>query len=529
MVQVDKPKSFIAMMFDRLNLYQFITSCQNKPGACFFFGTIFFLMISSYTSNFNGATCGYVKNDKGTVGLAEVAVRLNVLKVNEQYDAATLKFPVLVFKYTDRENFTNIPTLDVFRKYYESDDIEFGDYLINSDHKFRLDVAEGKTLNEDELYNDYLMLYNSTLKGKPHMRASFNVTRSGLYCAYVATPPLHGAKKTIKLGIGFKNSFGKFSYYAQLLSSQLKYFFITTSLILTCICYDHHRFTKQGVSVNFDSISRIFGMVMSYFAAKIIFNIISVICLYSSNEFSDFSLKMNYISNVSLLFITYDSILRAALGYGTISAINFETFVPVNLSASVLLSFFLSFIEMVLVDPFDNSSSSILYSSWFKDILFISAQLLPTVWKVVIVACFNRTKKIMILKGQTRYLNPLQQSILFVIVSPIICAGITSKMFNTNFKKVLLFHPLYDIPATIMKLRVVYFDVLNTSVSEVGKLDPNLNLASIWSEALNIYANVIFIYFTWFKDNKGSLFVIEDVEAKYEPLDVKEKEKEENE
>ncbi|KAK6462728.1 hypothetical protein DFJ63DRAFT_313857 [Scheffersomyces coipomensis] len=525
--------------FDRLKVYNFVTSFRFKF-------TVYFLLVASliigsvvYTTSFNGATCAYVKIEEGAASLAEVAVRLNVLEVNENYDATTLKFPVLIFKHSDRENFTNIPTLDDFRKYYESDDIEFGDDLIDSDHKFRLDVAEGKTLNEDELYNDYLMLYNSTLKGKPHMRASFKVKRSGLYCAYIATPAIDGPKRALLLGIAFKNSFGDLSYYAHLLSSQMKYFFGIGIVIAVYFQFYTLRFRNERDSYfSSKSISSVSLSIIRLFTLKAFLDIFQLIGLNTSNhEILSISLLSIFVMyNTILEIYIYSGVLDVALGYGTIVAINnkshFNEPIVMKYTALTSITIFVTLSGMVNYggpNLFSNSYSARFFSNKTMDLLFISAQLLPIVWKVLILASFRRTKKAMLNNNDIQYLKPLKHSLAFLIVSPIIFTALTSFVFNTSFIQVLLFNPLYDIPATIMRLRVVYFDLVNTSVSEVIRFDPNLNLASMWSQYLTFYANAIFLFVMWVKNNKGLLYVVEDVEAKYEPLDGDVKEEEENE
>ncbi|KAK6462727.1 hypothetical protein DFJ63DRAFT_313856 [Scheffersomyces coipomensis] len=523
--------------FDRAKLYQAVTSFQFKFIVFYCLG-IFLIYPSFTTTNFNGATCAYVKNEEGAVGLAEVAVRLNVLKVNEQYDASTLKFPVLLFKYTDRENFTNIPTLDDFRKYYESEDIEFGDDLINSDHKFRLDVAEGKTLNEAGLYNDYIMLYNSSFKGEPHMRAGFKVKRSGLYCAYIATPAIDDPSKGLMLGIAFNNSFGELSYYAHLLSSQMKYFVAIGSVLAVYFQFYTLRFRNEGDSYfSSKSISSVSLSVTRLFSLKVLFEILPLIGFNTSNHeiVSSIFLAIGIIYNALFNIYIYSGILNVALGYGVITAINLKHVLKDPMVqkyiALIVVTIFVTFSGVLNYggpNIFNNSYSARLFSNKMTDLLFISAQLLPIVWKVLILASFRRTKKTMI-NNDTQYLKPFKHSLAFLIVSPIIFTALTSFVFNASFIQVLLFNPLYDIPATIMRFRLVYFDVVNTGVSEVTKFDPNLNLASMWSQYLTFYANAIFLFVMWVKNNKGLLYVVEDVEAKYEPLDGDVKEEEENE
>ncbi|KAK6462726.1 hypothetical protein DFJ63DRAFT_313855 [Scheffersomyces coipomensis] len=518
--------------FYRAKFYQLVASFEFKVLACLFLGYLLINGISIYTSSFNGATCAYVKNDESATGLAEIAVRLNVLNVNENYDATTLKFPVLLFKYTDRENFTNIPTLDEFRKYYKSDDIEFGDDLIDSDHKFRLDVAKGKTLNEEELYNDYVMLYNSSFKGEPHMRASFKVKRSGLYCAYIATPAIDGPKRIIKLGIAFKNSFGDLSYYSHLLSSQMKYFVAIGSVLAVYFQFYTQRFRNQRDS---EAGSKLIPVtIIRLVTMKVFLDMFSLICFYASNYENIFNALFDLVShwNSILNLLTYCFIYSIVSVYGPLCAITtkFDFNDPVPRIWGILSALGVLLTEEFR-DTFKNSYTARLFSDKETDLLFISSQLVPIVWKVFIVASFRRTKKAMLINNDTQYLKPLKHSLAFLIISPIIFTALTSFVFKTSFMQVLLFNPLYDIPATIKSFKVVYFDLVNTSVTEVAKLDPNLNLASIWSKQLTIYANAIFLFFMWIKNNKGLSYVVEDFEAKYEPLDgdVNESEEEEAE
>ncbi|KAK6462725.1 hypothetical protein DFJ63DRAFT_338640 [Scheffersomyces coipomensis] len=526
--------------FDRAKFYQLVASFEFKVFVCMFLGSILVDTVSEYTTSFNGATCGYVKNDEGAAGLAEVAVRLNLLKVGEQYDASSLKFPVLLFKYTDRENFTNIPTLDEFRKYYTTDGPKFGNKLIDSDNnKFRLDVAEGKSLNIDDLYNDYIMLYDSGLKWEPHMRASFNVKRSGLYCAYIGSPNVDGPDRAIMLGIGFKNSFGDLNYYAHLLSSQMKYFVVIGSVMAFYLHYYSQRFINQGDSCfSFRSISSISLCIKRLFTGIVLLNIFSLISFnIPSSEFIKTVLLGTVFSSSKMLEISiYATILNFALGYGIITAINSKLHMkePSIKRYSLLtqLGMFLIIKGMSsanFLNAFNNSYSARLFSNKVIDLFFAVFQLLPVVWIGLILSNFKITNMTMVNTRDIQYLKPFNLSLICLNVSPVISATVTSFLFKTSFMQVLLFNPLFDIPASITSFKVVYFDLINTSVTEVAKLDPNLNLASIWSQQLTIYVNVIFLFFMWIKDNKGLLYVIEDAEAKYEPLDSDIKEAEQKE
>ncbi|KAK6462722.1 hypothetical protein DFJ63DRAFT_313851 [Scheffersomyces coipomensis] len=469
-----------------------------------FIGQLVLRAVNWYVpTEFNGATCAYIKNDdtkSKKVGNINIAVEYLTLK--DKSDSLELDLPVLIFKYTDRTNFTNIPTLDEFRKHYHTPDVKFNEDLINfNDNKFNLHLVEDEILNENHILNDHLH-YNPQLTQTSVI--NFKVKRSGLYCAYVAVPP---NAKNVELSTHFENSYGQLSYYQYLHSNLLIYFTIVGGIITIYLNLYIQKFKTKGEGIlDRKSISSISNSIVYLFTWKVLFDFILIFALNYLNDSSENNSNSLSIYGGSLDNLITNAIVLSAWGYGIITNKTDDT--KDRLHSLVMVSSMLLVITAFVADDYVNFPAhftSKQYLELIYSLSFAIKELIPALSIILIPIGFYKTQKAMVDKKDTQYLNPLKYSLLFLLISPFIVTSITSLIFNVDYIQLWLFNSTYDLVSSINSLKIVFFDVLDPTVSEISRLDPNLNLASIWSQYLTLYANVIFLFFIWVKDNKGLL------------------------
>ncbi|KAK6461118.1 hypothetical protein DFJ63DRAFT_216851 [Scheffersomyces coipomensis] len=500
---------------------------------------------ASPNTNFNvqGASCNLVKKISNSRSDAYISLYVDSISVLDQSVLATLKFPILIFKYTDIKNFTNLPIYSEYSTLYKSDKAQLYQDLIDFEaNKFILKPSgNGNTeFNEHDIYNDYITLDNKTPEeekkdGEPdnfdHIDIYFPIERSGLYCIYIA-PPIDKSITDMSVPIQFQNSYGYLSYVFYLVYTQTKYIILISCVMFGYLLNYILQFKIDSQFNNMNSISLISRVLIFYTLLPFIFlNFLKLLTYYLQNSFSNYYI-LNWLANFTVfLDQAYQIVIRFfillfSMGYGVIyyhngNSKNYRmmpekaiskafTMLIINL---VLLALF-TFIDVnsFVSSPYKfqqpssvgKGSNNYKFIAVFHSILSFVVGIYPFAWVILSVINYFKTKKIISKfpinstansNTSEKIMTAFKRSILVIFILPLVAGLLTGFYLVYSIVKSI---PLPSNPNDKIEMENYQTQLIEASLSNSSNL-----LFIIWSQTLEYFLMIGLMYAIWIRDNTG--------------------------
>lgn len=440
----------------------------------------------------------------------------------KKISSSDAKIPLLIFRYSQIEEFNGIPPWEVFNHRQE----EFADKIIGSDGGF---LAE--PISDD---------FNAEF-GKFQLSDSdevvFNVKESGIYCAYAFQPK---GVDSFSLRIDARNSYGYLQFPMYILYKQGIYFTILASLLAGGLIHYILRFKVGEDFKNLNSISIISKAMIFYVLSPMI-----LIAILQSLG----SLIANHISlvdsNSLILFVpTWLSLsfaivirfftLLFAMGYGVIYCHEEDSAkyrkIPVTLWKRATTFFavdFLSFAAYCLLtkltnntlfgmdeNMFDPSSSN---SSNIVSVLLMVFQLItsvfPLIWFIFSMIHYFRTKTSITKfpvtanpEDNSKLLSAFRKSFVLIFVLPLATSLAIGVITGMKFAAASGGSDIFPAPPELSghpDIDRLSMQLYGVKVAEMIYFDSLFITSMAWSSYVNVFLTVAAVFAIWSKNNYG--------------------------
>ncbi|KAK6205168.1 uncharacterized protein RJT21DRAFT_13659 [Scheffersomyces amazonensis] len=470
----------------------------------------------------NGASCGLVKKISGSKDPAFIHAYVDNLYTTDESLIPTLKFPIIIFKYTDIANFTNLPTFTKYDSLYKEDKAELYKDLVDFEtNKFKLDLAKDAQFNEADIYNDYITLDNKD--DSEHIDVIFPVERSGFYCVYIA-PPTDQSLTSVTIPVTFKNSYGNLGFTYYLENTQRIYVIIIACVFFGYLLNYILQFKVDDDFKNLNSVSLISRVLVFFVVLPYIFlNIYLWFIFFLLNRISE-SYLLNVLANFGIaLGSTFQVVLNYftllfAMGYGVIyyhngNSKNYRMMPQKSLSHAsyllianlvLLIAFIFLDINAVKANPFVNNRTDVENSKFVTrahSALGFILSIISFLWLILSIVNYFKTKKI-ISKFPTgtndKLITAFRRSILVIFVLPVFIFFLSVG--------VLIYKLLHNIKLPTQGVSDLEMEVFQIKIMETSLLESSGLLFVIWSEKLTFFLTIGLMYAIWVKDNTGVIY-----------------------
>ncbi|KAK6457275.1 uncharacterized protein RJT20DRAFT_38345 [Scheffersomyces xylosifermentans] len=494
--------------------------------------------------NDSGAVCSFLKaspKDQASISLyIDNFENVGDTKLKE------LTFPVLILKYTDIVNFTNLLPAEVYNEMYSEKDIgkiQAYDGLVNFEtNKFDLKLYKDyKEIDDKVIFNDYIALDTPDHKDSSHVDINFKVDRSGLYCVYIAPPTTLGLSE-LTVPITFKNPYGTLPYVLYVQYTQQKWLVIIGLAIFAYLFNYILRFKVGDDFSNLNSISLISRTVVFYVLIPYIILAATLAIIgffenrYVSSRFWDTLYDLHTSALVIFTIVLNFFICLFAMGYGVVyyhrgNSRNYrmipkrlflkaKILLYVNLAAAILLRLF-ALVDTKKASTLDFASTGsemphISTDSKLLTIIFAAVAsitgIMPFIWFIVSLVYYFKTKKVINTfppstdteapgsNSNEKTLTAFRRSILVIFVLPIATMLVIFPIYFHRVYKMMQGSMPDHIPKERETLELM---ILQVHIAESIWLDTKNWLLLFWAHYLNFFILVILIYFIWIKENNG--------------------------
>lgn len=487
----------------------------------------------------SGAVCQLVTlkpSRPGTISLLIGSVTSDKSK-DEIY-----KVPVLIFKFSDLRNFTNLGPAEAYNELYsqgKDGKIEVYNNLVNfKDLRFDLNLYKDyESIDEAEIYNGYV---TTDKTDKDHYLIFFTPQRSGFYCVYVA-PQVDLEISDLDIPIVFKSSTGYLNPIQYLVYSLEKILAVLGIFLFGYLLNYILKFKIGQDFKNMNSISLISRGIIFYLLLPYIFLVICSVFVYflQNNWYTSALAVLVHLSSIlfalSFLFevVFRYFILLFSMGYGVIyyhkgNSRNYRV-IPARLLNRakwlLIINSVAGLIFAILSDSWGDVNSSPLKqysglsvsnlptnSSFIRYLTLVVSTIVgfaPLVWFSLSIYYYFQTKKVIAkftpVEEQGGFSNDqitsaFRKSILVIFVLPVFVFLLVGLLYVWRVVKMVKGHPIGDFPEERVPAEVLAYTILLT---EQLLLDKRSWLGLIWTGILYLYFQIVLVYFIWIKGNNG--------------------------